>query len=67
MFMLGTNDVTRGHTTAEITAAYTKIVQTVRANNPKAKFIVSIPKIPFLWWRIRQDPVSNNMLTPMIG
>ncbi|KAL1879275.1 hypothetical protein Daus18300_001854 [Diaporthe australafricana] len=40
MFMLGTNDVTRGHTTAEITAAYTKIVQTVRQSNPKAKFIV---------------------------
>ncbi|KAG6361513.1 hypothetical protein INS49_009740 [Diaporthe citri] len=40
MFMLGTNDVTRGNTAAQITAAYTKIVQTVRANNPKAKFIV---------------------------
>lgn len=43
MFMLGTNDVVRGHTTSEITAAYTKIVQTVRASNPKAKFIVSGP------------------------
>lgn len=67
MFMLGTNDVTRGHTTAEITAAYTKIVQTVRANNPKAKFIVSIPRISFLWWWFYQNSVSNNMLTPVIG
>jgi lysophospholipase L1-like esterase len=41
MFMLGTNDVFRGHTTAEIIAAYTKIVNTVRAASPKAKFIVS--------------------------
>lgn len=49
MFMLGTNDVTRGNTATQITAAYTKIVQTVRANNPKAKFIVSIPMI--LFWR----------------
>lgn len=45
MFMLGTNDVTRGNTAAQITAAYTKIVQTVRASNPKAKFIVSLPMI----------------------
>lgn len=50
MFMLGTNDVTRGNTAAQITAAYTKIVQTVRANNPKAKFIVSIPCDPVLRW-----------------
>lgn len=50
MFMLGTNDVTRGNTAAQITAAYTKIVQTVRANNPKAKFIVSIPRLSFSCW-----------------
>lgn len=49
MFMLGTNDVTRGNTAAQITAAYTKIVQTVRANNPKAKFIVSMSIV--LFWR----------------
>jgi lysophospholipase L1-like esterase len=52
MFMLGTNDITRGHSTSEITAAYTKIVQTVRASNPKAKFIVSIlPR----WWSVGGD------------
>jgi lysophospholipase L1-like esterase len=40
MFMLGTNDVVRGHSTADITAAYTKIVNTIRAAVPKAKIIV---------------------------
>ena len=41
MFMLGTNDVTRGHTTTEIMAAYTKMVNIMRAANPKMKIIVS--------------------------
>jgi lysophospholipase L1-like esterase len=40
MFMLGTNDVVRGHTTADIMAAYTKIVTVARASNPKIKIIV---------------------------
>jgi GDSL-like Lipase/Acylhydrolase family len=42
MFMLGTNDVVRGHNTADILAAYTKIVNTIRAASPKAKIIVSL-------------------------
>ncbi len=41
MFMLGTNDVVRGHKTEDIIAAYTKIVTTIRAATPKAKIIVS--------------------------
>lgn len=40
MFMLGTNDVVRGHTTADIMAAYTKIITVARAANPKVKLIV---------------------------
>ncbi|CAK7231240.1 hypothetical protein SCUCBS95973_007844 [Sporothrix curviconia] len=40
MFMLGTNDVVRGHTTADIMAAYTKIGAVARASNPKIKIIV---------------------------
>jgi hypothetical protein len=40
MFMLGTNDVVRGHTTADIMAAYTKMVNIMRAANPKMKIIV---------------------------
>ncbi len=43
MFMLGTNDVVRSHSTADILAAYTKIVTTIRAANPKAKIIVRCP------------------------
>lgn len=42
MFMLGTNDVTRGHTTTEIIAAYTKMVNIMRAANPKMKIIVDL-------------------------
>jgi lysophospholipase L1-like esterase len=41
MFMLGTNDVVRGKTTIEIMAAYTKMVNIIRASNPKTKIIVS--------------------------
>lgn len=40
-FMLGTNDVFRMHTTAEIIAAYTKMVQEMRSSNPNMKIIVS--------------------------
>ncbi|OAA65990.1 carbohydrate esterase family 3 protein [Niveomyces insectorum RCEF 264] len=42
MFMLGTNDVVRGHTTADIMAAYTKMVGIMRAANPKMKIIVDL-------------------------
>jgi len=42
MFMLGTNDVVRGHTTDEIIAAYTKMVNIMRAANPKMKIIVDL-------------------------
>lgn len=41
MFMLGTNDVARGYETSEITAAYTELVQEMRASNPRMKIIVS--------------------------
>ena len=40
-FMLGTNDVAQGHSTTEILAAYTKMVQEMRASNPNMKIIVS--------------------------
>ncbi|KAJ9156481.1 Esterase TesA [Pleurostoma richardsiae] len=39
-FMLGTNDVVRGHSTSEITAAYTKMVGQMRVSNPSMKIIV---------------------------
>jgi hypothetical protein len=42
MFMLGTNDVFQGHSTDDIMAAYTKMVNIMRASNPKTKIIVSI-------------------------
>ncbi|KAK3682858.1 SGNH hydrolase-type esterase domain-containing protein [Podospora appendiculata] len=42
MFMLGTNDVTRGKSTADIIAAYTKMVNIMRAANPKTKIIVDL-------------------------
>ncbi|KAL2167875.1 hypothetical protein VTG60DRAFT_662 [Thermothelomyces hinnuleus] len=41
MFMLGTNDVVRGHTADDIIAAYTKMVNIMRAANPKMKIIVA--------------------------
>jgi len=40
MFMLGTNDVNGGRATADIMAAYTKMVQLMRAANPNVKIIV---------------------------
>lgn len=40
MFMLGTNDVFRGKSTNDIIAAYTKMVNIMRAANPKTKIIV---------------------------
>ncbi|KAL2162518.1 hypothetical protein VTH06DRAFT_7432 [Thermothelomyces fergusii] len=48
MFMLGTNDVTRGTGTDQIINAYTKMVQTIRASNPRAKIIVDTV-IPISW------------------
>lgn len=42
-FMLGTNDVTRGRSTNDIMAAYTKMVNIMRAANPRMKIIVSLP------------------------
>lgn len=41
MFMLGTNDVFQSHSTADIIAAYTKMVQEMRSSNPNTKIIVS--------------------------
>ena len=43
MFMLGTNDVFRGRSTNDIIAAYTKMVNIMRAANPKMKIIVCLP------------------------
>jgi lysophospholipase L1-like esterase len=40
MFMLGTNDIFRGHSNTDILAAYTKMVTVMRAANPKMKIIV---------------------------
>lgn len=51
MFMLGTNDVSRGHSTADIMAAYTKMVTIMRAANPKMKIIVSWSTESTLWTR----------------
>lgn len=42
MFMLGTNDVVGGTSTDQIIAAYTKMVETMRASNPSIKIIVSV-------------------------
>ena len=42
MFMLGTNDVAQGHNTADILAAYTKMVTEMRASNPNMKILVSL-------------------------
>lgn len=42
MFMLGTNDVFRGRSTNDIIAAYTKMVNIMRAANPKTKIIVRL-------------------------
>lgn len=42
MFMLGTNDVNTGRSTADIMAAYTKMVNIMRKANPKMKIIVSL-------------------------
>ncbi|KAK1755379.1 SGNH hydrolase [Echria macrotheca] len=42
MFMLGTNDVFRGHSTTDIMAAYTKMINIMRAANPKMKIIVDL-------------------------
>lgn len=42
MFMLGTNDIQQGHRTNDILAAYTTMVQEMRANNPKMKIIVGL-------------------------
>lgn len=41
MFMLGTNDITGGRSTSDIMAAYTKMVQLMRASNASMKIIVS--------------------------
>ncbi|CAI4214729.1 unnamed protein product [Parascedosporium putredinis] len=47
-FMLGTNDVNMGKTTAQIIAAYDKILATLRAVNPNVKVVIDklIP-LPF--------------------
>ncbi|KAL1839643.1 hypothetical protein VTJ49DRAFT_1304 [Mycothermus thermophilus] len=42
MFMLGTNDVFRGRSTNDIINAYTKMVQIMRAANPRMKIIVDL-------------------------
>lgn len=49
MFMLGTNDITGGKSSTEILAAYTKMVQLMRASNANMKIIVSalVPPSPF--------------------
>ncbi|EPE09606.1 carbohydrate esterase family 3 protein [Ophiostoma piceae UAMH 11346] len=41
MSMLGTDGVVRGHTTADIMAAYTKTITVVRAANLKVQLIVN--------------------------
>ncbi len=46
MFMLGTNDVFRGKSINDIIAAYTKMVNIMRAANPKTKIIVRVPPPP---------------------
>lgn len=39
-WMLGTNDVAQGRTTADIIASYTKMVDLIRASNAKGKILV---------------------------
>lgn len=40
-FMLGTNDVFQGRSTTDIMAAYTRMVELMRASNPEMMIIVS--------------------------
>ncbi|KFZ17378.1 hypothetical protein V502_04620, partial [Pseudogymnoascus sp. VKM F-4520 (FW-2644)] len=42
MFMLGTNDVVQGKSTTDIIAAYSKMVQLMRASNANMKIIVDL-------------------------
>ncbi|KAJ0116923.1 cellulose-binding protein [Diaporthe amygdali] len=41
-WMLGTNDVAQGRTTADIIASYTKMVDLIRASNAKGKILVDL-------------------------
>lgn len=59
MFMLGTNDVTRGHTTNDIIAAYTKMVNIMRAANPKMKIIVRFSLPYYLSSSIHRLPLTE--------
>ena len=40
---LGTNDITAGHSTTDITNAFSKLVDQMRASNPKMRIIVRLP------------------------
>lgn len=60
-FMLGTNDVAQSHSTNDIIAAYTKMVQEMRASNPNMKIIVSFLAMPLLWER---GEVENMPIPP---
>ncbi|KAK3400733.1 SGNH hydrolase [Sordaria brevicollis] len=56
MFMLGTNDVTRGKTTQQIMDAYTKMVGIMRASNPKMKII---------GWRLMRNEIKVDLVIPL--
>lgn len=57
MFMLGTNDVTRGKSTSDVVNAYTKMVGIMRASNPRVKIIVSCPPPPS---PLPLEPIKSN-------
>lgn len=61
MFMLGTNDVFRGKSTDDIIASYTKMVNIMRASNPKTKIIVRLPpfSVPHSHHRTPPQPPSK--------
>lgn len=58
MFMLGTNDVSRGRNTQDIMAAYTKMVQILRAANKNVKIIVDLV-IPLSYGQSGIDAINK--------
>lgn len=57
-FHLGTNDITQGHSTNEITAAYTKIVGLLRNKNPNVKIIIDL-LIPLSYAQDKVNALNN--------
>lgn len=63
-FMLGTNDVFQGRSTDDIIAAYTRMVQIMRAANPRMKIIVRRTPFRPLPSLITSNPKTNKKKRP---